>query len=395
LRHRADGLIDRSFDGYRVTGVFSLPLRNRLSNRSAGAAPTGECGLGFPPVTLRTQSGLTFVRERTRRLPMASDIFLKLGDIKGESLAHQLDHQFIKLGTDFDRLSDSFIDLISDAVKLSDAPGAAHDSFIKHDLHTIGRDFIKLGDDFQKVDDALHKVDDQILAFADQFYKFTPIGIGTDQGSLTLGQDFIKLDTDLKLAGLDTITLGLDFLKLDDTPNQTFETLAGHFQKLDDSLSSVGGDFIAIGADFQKLGTLTLEDIKLGDYKFDSADLLKIDQAFTDLGIDTIKIGNDFQKVSDDFLRISQHIQKASGGDQPSESLSLNFSKIAVTYQQDFQQLEADTIKLDADFKYLGNDTIKLSDALHDALHGGGHPAPVLTDSLEQVLALAHHFSLL
>ena len=62
---------------------------------------------------------------------MASDIFLKIA-FPHESLAHRVDHQLVKLGTDFDRLGESFLDLIADALKFNDVPGRAHDALIKH-----------------------------------------------------------------------------------------------------------------------------------------------------------------------------------------------------------------------------------------------------------------------
>jgi len=328
---------------------------------------------------------------------MPSDIFAKIGDIKGESFDRQLDHQLIKLGTDFDRVSDSFLDLIADAIKMNDAPAGALDAIIKHDVQTTGLDFIKLGDTYLKLDDALHKVDDQIVTFVDQFIiKVTPSEIGTDQGTLKL--DFLQLETDLKLTGLDTIKFGLDFLKLNDTDaenaNPLLLKIADDFQKLDDNLSSVGADFIKIGEDYMKLGDIKLSDFKPNDFKFDLPDVLKLDDAFTSLGVDTIKLGNDFNQVSDIFLKIAVDIRESSNGELPTESLSLNFSKIVFTHANDFLKLDSELQTLELDLKLVGNDYAKLSDAFHDLFHGD-HGRPVITDTLGQVLELAHHFSLL
>ena len=315
---------------------------------------------------------------------MASDIFAKIGDIKGESFDDQLDHQFIKLSTDLNRLSDAFLDLISDAVKLNDVPGAAHDALIKHDVQTTGLDFIKLGDGFLKLDDALHKVDDQVLAFVDQFIiKITPSEVGTDQGSLKLADDFLQLETDLKLTGLDTIKFGLDFLKLNDTDTENANPLllkiADDFQKLDDNLSSVGDDYLKVGADFLELGHL-----KLGD--------IKIDEAFTSLGTDMLKVGSDFHQVSDLFLKIA--LDLGQSGELPTESLSLDFSKIVFTHADDFLKLDSALQTLELDLKLVGDDYAKLGDAFHDVFHPE-NGRPVITDTLGQVLDLAHHFSLL
>src|SRR5436190_22867656 len=202
---------------------------------------------------------------------MASDIFAKIGEIKGESFSSQLDHQLIKLGSDFDRVGDAFIGLIADALKVSEHKHVANikytDALIKHDVDTIGADFVKLGDGFLKLDEAQHKFDDAFLNFADQFIKI---------GNLEFGADFHKLDDHLNATGFDTIKLGLDFLKLNDihieNPNATFAALAVDFHRLDDNLGSVGDDFRQIGGDFVKLGDIKLGDIKLGDIKLDESD---------------------------------------------------------------------------------------------------------------------------
>ena len=105
---------------------------------------------------------------------MASDIFHKIHDLAGDPLAHKVDHQFLKLGDDFDR--------IGDALKLSDHK-PAHDALIKHDVDTIGLDFIKLGVETIKLDDVLHKFDDIVLKFADQTIKLDTGDLVDDQTS--------------------------------------------------------------------------------------------------------------------------------------------------------------------------------------------------------------------
>jgi len=337
---------------------------------------------------------------------MASDIFHKIS-FPGEDRAHQLDHELIKLGTDFDLVGDGFNDLIADALKISDASQHKHlagvkyeDALIKHDVDTIGSDFLKLGDAFLKLDDVQHKFDDAFLAFSDQFIKFTP-GLDTDQGGIKL--HFSQLETDLSATSDSAIKLGLDFLKLDDTHTENpLGALVADLHKIDDNLGSVGDDFAAIGSDFLKLGELKLDDVNVGGIKFDSADLLKIDEAFTSLGTDAIKIGADFHKVSVDFSQISSDLAQSSDDGQPTESLSLNFSKIVFANAKDFAQLETDTHTLNLDLKLLGTDYIKLADAL-PAVQAPGSPDeppgspdhPVGSLSLDQILHLVHNFSLL
>jgi hypothetical protein len=332
---------------------------------------------------------------------MASDIFHKIHDFAGEDLAHKLDHQLIKLGTDFDRVGDSFLDLIADAQKVSEHKHLAgikfEDALIKHDVDTLGVDFIKLGDGFLKLDEAQHKFDDAFLKFADQFIKFTPGTVGnleTDQGGIKLGDDFLKLDTDLKLNGFDTIKLGLDFLKLDRThnesPNAALLTLSVDFHKIDGNLGSLGDDFLKLGVDYK------FAEIDTGALKLSEAGALKIDAALHKLGTDDTAIGTDFHKLSDDVLKIATDIAEASRGNQPSESLSLNFSKIVFANSKDFQQLDTDLHKLDLDLKLAGDDTIKLANLLLPAIQPPGPPDDHgVSGSLHQILQLVHDFSLL
>jgi len=331
---------------------------------------------------------------------MASDIFLKIHDFAGEDLAHHLDHQLIKLGTDFDRDGDEFNDLIADALKVTEVSEHKHlagikyeEALIKHDVDSIGLDFIKLGDGFLKLDEVQHKFDDAFLKFADLFIKFTPSDLNTDQGGIKLSTDFQNLDNDLKVTGDSTIKLGLDFLKLDDThtenPNATLAALSSDFNNIKGNLSSLGDDFLNIGSDYK------LADINLDAIKLNEADALKIDEALHKLGTDDTSVGIDFHKLSDDFLKISQDIAP-SEGNQPNESLSLNFAKIVFTSSKDFQQLDADAHKLDFDLKLVGDDSIKLSNLLLPAIQPPGPPDDHgISDSLHQVLQLVHDFSLL
>src|SRR5438105_1290037 len=101
---------------------------------------------------------------------MAFDPFLKFHDFESDALAHKIDHQFVRLGTDFNLVGDAFSDLAADALKFHDH-GAAHDALIKHDVSTIGLDFLKLGAETFGLDDVLHKFDDLVLKFADQTLK--------------------------------------------------------------------------------------------------------------------------------------------------------------------------------------------------------------------------------
>lgn len=313
---------------------------------------------------------------------MASDIFSKIGEIKGESLSRQLDHQLIKLGTDFDRVGDAFIGLIADALKVSEHKHVANikytDALIKHDVDTIGADFVKLGDGFLKLDEAQHKFDDAFLKSSDLF-------INPDK-SIKFGADFNQLDTDLKLTGADSSSLGFDIIKLTDA-----QTLSKDFLKLSDGLNSVGDDFIKLGLDY-KFAEINATALKLSE-----SDASRINEALHKLGSDTGGtqetggLAADFHKLSVDFQQIASDFTPSEG------NLTLKIDQVALSNQfaDHVHKLDTDLHALDGDLKLVGADYIKLTDAFHDALHGGGHSPPVLTDTLGQVLALAQHFSLL
>jgi hypothetical protein len=318
---------------------------------------------------------------------MASDIFLKIHDFAGEALGHKVDHDFLKLGTDFDRVGDAFSDLVADAMAANQhkhLAGVKYEASIKHDVDTIGFDFIKLGLDTLKLDDVLHKFDDVILKFADQSLKPDTggeIAAASDQNQLKLSDDFLKLDTDLNNTGLGAIKLGLDFLKVNDThtdnPNQNFVALATDLHTIDASLGSVGVDFLNLGSDYKILGGLS--------------DSQKIDAAFIKLSDDSAGVGGDFHKVSDDFFKIATDIDQSTD-----TNLTLKIDELALKFASDFKVLDTDMHKLDLDLKLLGDDSLKLANALPAVQQPPGPPDNHgIPDSLHQILQLVHDFSLL
>jgi hypothetical protein len=201
---------------------------------------------------------------------MAVDAFLKFD---------RIDQDFFKLGSDFDHIGDGLNNLLVDALKLEDHK-VAHDFVIKHDIDTIGLDFIKLGTDSLRIDDVLHKFDDLVIKFADQTLK---LGGASDLGNHnTLSDDFLKLDTDFHFAALDSIKFASDFHKLNDShgenADRTIIKLAGGFSDFGNDLHKVGDDFQNVGTDFKVLGGVSESPSPL-------------DQAFIKLGGDEFKIG--------------------------------------------------------------------------------------------------------
>jgi hypothetical protein len=205
-----------------------------------------------------------------------------------------------------------------------------------------------------------------------------------DQAPSDLGIRFVKLDTDLLDTGAAFAALGGDFLKLNDPPppensNEVFLKIADDFLKIDSVLDLVGDDFVSIGAAFIKFGgSLDLPAVQ------------DIDEAFLKLGSDTVKIGEDFRELSDIFLEIATDIQEAAGS-----PLTLKIDELTLKIEGDFQSLEAEIIKFDANLRALGGDYLKLADAFHDIEHVRIPIDVKGSDSLSQMLQAMHDFSLL
>jgi hypothetical protein len=75
-------------------------------------------------------------------------IFLKLGDIKGESLDHKHQETLLRIDGDFLKLASANPD---GSLKI--------DGQIKHDIAVISDSFLKLGQDFIKLSDVAIKID--------------------------------------------------------------------------------------------------------------------------------------------------------------------------------------------------------------------------------------------
>jgi hypothetical protein len=133
--------------------------------------------------------------------------------------------------------------------------------------------------------------------------------------------------------------------------------------------------------------------LKLDDHGHALDAFIKFDVAaiwldFIKLGVDTLKL-DDVQHKFDDFvLKYADTLKietssEVVGGDQN----SLKFS-------DDFLKLDTDLHKLNVDIQPLGDAYIKLAEALPAVRTPPSSDAGV-ADSLQHVLQLAHHFSLL
>ena len=281
-------------------------------------------------------------------------IFLKLGDIKGESLDHKHNETLLRIDGDFLKLAsanpDGFLKI---------------DGQIKHDIAVIGDSFLKLGQDFIKLSDAAIKIDSLFLKLdpTNFFIKLDPIldsagGAVVEGGPPNPQADFLKLDTALKIAGADLGVLGADFKGFDCTIKgnvltQTEALVGQDFLKLNGDMTSTGQTFAALGDDFIKLSNGPNQEL---------------DAAYKLLGGELHKIGSAFDAVASDFLKLSQDFEILAGGRDTALVASLSNSQPG--------PLGTDFLKLDQDFLLLSQaiggafpGTAKAIDALLD--HSG------------------------
>ena len=282
-------------------------------------------------------------------------IFLKLGDIKGESLDHKHNETLLRIDGDFLKLAsanpDGFLKI---------------DGQIKHDIAVIGDSFLKLGQDFIKLSDAAIKFDNFLIK-SDPIHftiKLGDIIVDSIGGAVVEGgppnpqADFLKLDSALKIAGADLGVLGADFKHFDGTIKGNVlaqaEALVGQdFLKLNVDMTSTGQTFATLGDDFIKLSNGPNQEL---------------DAAYKLLGGELHKIGSAFDAVASDFLKLSQDFDFLAGGRDTALVASSPNSRPG--------PLGTDFLKLDQDFLLLSQaiggafpGTAKVIDALLD--HSG------------------------
>src|SRR5712671_6346578 len=243
-------------------------------------------------------------------------VFLKLGDIKGESLDHKHNETLLRIDGDFLKLASANPD---GSLKI--------DGQIKHDIAVISDSFLKLGQDFIKLSDVAIKIDDL----------------------------FLKLDTALKIAGADLGVLGTDFKHFDGTIKgnvlaQAEARVGQDFLKLNVDMTSTGLTFAALGDDF----------IKLGD-----GPNQELDAAYKLLGSELHKIGSAFDAVASDFLKLSQDFETLAGG--------RDTALVASSTNSPPGPLGTDFLKLDQDF-------LLLSQAIGGAFPGTAKAIDALLD---------------
>ena len=278
-------------------------------------------------------------------------VFLKLGDIKGESLDHKHNETLLRIDGDFLKLASANPD---GSLKI--------DGQIKHDIAVISDSFLKLGQDFIKLSDVAIKIDDLFLKLDPTNFhiKLDPIldsvgGAVVDGGPPNPQADFLKLDTALKIAGADLGVLGTDFKHFDGTIKgnvlaQAEARVGQDFLKLNVDMTSTGQTFATLGDDFIKLSNGPNQ---------------KLDAAYKLLGSELHKIGSAFDAVASDFLKLSQDFETLAGG--------RNTALVASSPNSRPGPLGTDFLKLDQDF-------LLLSQAIGGAFPGAAKVIDALLD---------------
>ena len=278
-------------------------------------------------------------------------VFLKLGDIKGESLDHKHNETLLRIDGDFLKLASANPD---GSLKI--------DGQIKHDIAVISDSFLKLGQDFIKLSDVAIKIDSLFLKLDPTNFhiKLDPIldsvggAVVVEGGPPDPQTDFIKLDTALKIAGADLGVLGAHFKSFEmikvSVLTQTEALVGQDFLKLNGDMTNTGQTFATLGDDFIKLSNGPNQEL---------------DAAYKLLGSELHKIGSAFDAVASDFLKLSQDFDFLAGGRDTALVASSPNSRPG--------PLGTDFLKLDQDFLLLNQaiggafpGTAKVIDALLD-----------------------------
>jgi hypothetical protein len=269
---------------------------------------------------------------------MAVDAFLKFEGLAGEGQ---------KLGEDVDRLGDGFTDLGGAFIKLVDDVSSTDTNFlkadfaahIKHDVFTVGEDFFKIGQEFIKLTGPLNTFDNAVVKFTDQFIKLT-----SDEPPFSLATDFVKLETDIKLTGLDFLATGSGIKS--DAPT---ESLSLNFSKISFDYKEQSSDALNLSADLSKF--LEISGI---------SESSKVGEAFLKISLESVLISSAYSQLSTDFQKISEDFVPTEG------SGPLKFDRVVLDHASDFIKLSQDLKLTDAVLSTLGGEFHKLADVLEN-----------------------------
>jgi hypothetical protein len=210
------------------------------------------------------------------------DSFLKLDGIDGRHEQSVLNNAFVKIDSDLLKLSSANTDTF---VKIE------HDRSVKLEFDVIGDAFIKLAGDFNKIASAGMLVDNLVIKLAGSPTNLLVEGAPNPQA------DFLLLDQKISTSATDLKILGADFIKLDTSPN---------LEEFQLKIRGIGNDFVKLGTDmaadsdaFLKLGA---DFVKLGGGENPSP----LDLAYKELGGELQTVGMQFAALSTDFIKLDQ-----------------------------------------------------------------------------------------
>jgi hypothetical protein len=278
------------------------------------------------------------------------DSFLKLSGFDSRHEQAALNDAFVKIDSDFLRLSDANSDTF---VKLEHK--------VDREFDTIGNAFIKLGQDFGKIAFVGALIDDFVLKVT-QATTAEPRAAAADVAPGPQA-DFIKWDEAMKISGADLKIMGTDFLKLNESPNQEVFQLkirgvADDFIKLSNDMAANGLTFGTLGADFVKLGSGNAENPS------------PLDFAYKELGGELQTVGSQFSALSADFFNLLPAVQV--GGEGGARTISTN-SDIKLSLGAGLMQLNQDFHKLDGALGAVGDGAAAVIGGLFHPSLGGGH----------------------
>jgi hypothetical protein len=214
----------------------------------------------------------------------------------------------------------------------------AVDAFLKFD--GLGGQGQKLGNDFDRLGDSFSDLGGAFIKIVDEVAEKKHLG-GVKFADIAIDRDFNKI--------------GQDFVKLADP-----------LHKFDDAIIKFTGQFIKfdnetpfpLAADFVKFET----DIKLtGLDFFGAASDIKSDAPTESLSLSFSKIAIDYKAQSDDVLKIRNDILDFIdiAGISDSSELGMAFFK----YSGDLQKISDAYLKLNADFQKISSDFVPTEDS--------------------------------
>ena len=209
----------------------------------------------------------------------------------------------------------------------------AVDAFLKFDGlggqgQKLGNDFDRLGDSFSDLGGAFIKIVDEVTA-KKHLGGVKFEDIAIDRDFNKIGQDFVKLADPLHKFDDAVVKFAEQFIKFTPSDGEPSFPLATDFLKFEADVKLTGLDFLATAGDIKGSPTESLS-------------------------LNFSKIAVDYKQQSDDALKIKQDIADFIdiAGISDSSELGTAFFK----YSGDFQKISDAYLKLSADFQKISSD---------------------------------------